>query len=395
MFPKGSETFILNQVADFRELDVDVVVFGHKPDDDETKHPVWSKYGMSGLTVHWEPATMLRAILRAALLTIRRPGRVPKLLRFLFGSEERRQSGKVLLTYGGQYQSAGPFDAVVAHFGPNGELASELVAAGFVDVPLFTYFHGYDVVKYPSQRQGDPYSLLKKTAGRYLPISAYWRDKLVGEGFDEARTTICRMGVDVNDFRYKAVVREPRSKLKLVSVCRLVEKKGIEYALRGMALVDPSDNDVEYTIVGDGPLRTELEALSAELGISDRVHFVGFKPQPVVGEILASSHVLMAPSVTAQDGDQEGIPVTIMEAMASGLPVVSTRHTGIPELVEDGVTGMLADERDAKGLADAIERIYADPDGYATSAKARERVEALHDSRKNSRQLVQLIAQCR
>jgi colanic acid/amylovoran biosynthesis glycosyltransferase len=125
-----------------------------------------------------------------------------------------------------------------------------------------------------------------------------------------------------------------------------------------------------------------LQLLANELGISEIVSFLGWRDQRAVALLMQESDALLAPSVTDAAGDQEGIPVTLMEAMATGMPVVATRHSGIPELVEDGVSGFLAPERDARGLADALERLAQDADLAARVGRAaRARIAAAFDIR--------------
>jgi colanic acid/amylovoran biosynthesis glycosyltransferase len=119
--------------------------------------------------------------------------------------------------------------------------------------------------------------------------------------------------------------------------------------------------DLRYDIIGDGPLLGSLEKLAADLGIESRVSFHGVQDRNTVTAFMARSDVLLAPSVTAADGDQEGIPVTIMEGMAAGMLVVATNHSGIPELVEQGRSGLLVAERDTTALAEALESLVRRP----------------------------------
>jgi colanic acid/amylovoran biosynthesis glycosyltransferase len=167
----------------------------------------------------------------------------------------------------------------------------------------------------------------------------------------------------------------------VLTIGRLVEKKGVADGLRAIAWARRRGVELRYTVIGDGPLRGRLEALAGELGIDDAVRFVGWQVQDAIVEALYGHDVLLAPSVTAQDGDQEGIPVTLMEAMATGMPVVSTRHSGIPELVEHGCSGLLADEGDYAALADALIRLSDSPELARSMARAaRLRVAAVHDA---------------
>jgi colanic acid/amylovoran biosynthesis glycosyltransferase len=127
------------------------------------------------------------------------------------------------------------------------------------------------------------------------------------------------------------------------------------------------------------------------LRVGDRVQFLGSKTREEVAELLAAAHLLLAPSVTAADGDQEGIPNTLKEAMAAGLPVVSTLHSGIPELVEDGRSGFLVPERDSEALADRVGWLVDRPDSWPDMGRAgRSRVEAEYDIAKLSIRLVEL-----
>jgi len=118
---------------------------------------------------------------------------------------------------------------------------------------------------------------------------------------------------------------------------------------------------VSYTIVGDGPERAKLQSLISGLGASRVVQLAGWKDQKDVADLLRQAHVLLAPSVTTSDGEEEGIPVALMEAMASGMPVISTRHSGIPELVRDEVSGFLVDEKRVDHLVHRIRRLLEQP----------------------------------
>ena len=161
-----------------------------------------------------------------------------------------------------------------------------------------------------------------------------------------------------------------------------------------MAAVLRQFPNLEYTIVGDGELRIELAALIQTLGVTQQVKLLGWRNQTEVVELLQRSHILLAPSVTAKDGNQEGIPVALMEAMAMGMPVISTYHTGIPELVEAGISGLLVPERDSEALAAKLHQLVSHPEQWASIAQAaRLRVEQLHDIHCLNDQLVQLYQQ--
>ena len=152
-------------------------------------------------------------------------------------------------------------------------------------------------------------------------------------------------------------------RVRLATVGRLVEKKGVEQAIRAVSLLRRERPELAFTyrVAGDGPLRGHLEALIGSLGLQDCVTLLGACTGREVAALLEDSQLYLQPSVTAANGDMEGIPVSLMEAMAMGLPVLSTRHSGIPELVADGEAGFLVPERDIPALAARLADLAAEP----------------------------------
>jgi colanic acid/amylovoran biosynthesis glycosyltransferase len=238
-----------------------------------------------------------------------------------------------------------------------GARAVRLRQAGIVRGRVATVFHGFDVSAIVQRAGSGTYGQLFGSGDLFLPISVHWRQRLIALGCPAARTAVHRMGIDCSLFDFAIRDRAEGEPLRLVTVARLVEKKGVEYAIRAVARLVEKGVDVVYSVVGDGPLRGALEKLVTELGLSGRVKILGALSHADVVALLASSHIMVAPSVTASNGDMEGIPVAIMEAMASGLPVVSTQHSGIPELISDGVTGYLVPERDTDALAEKLHHV--------------------------------------
>jgi colanic acid/amylovoran biosynthesis glycosyltransferase len=153
-------------------------------------------------------------------------------------------------------------------------------------------------------------------------------------------------------------------------VGRLVEKKGIEYAIRAVAKLHDQGCDLEYEIIGDGPLRATLQTLIRDLGVAGIVSLPGGKDRNGVIHSLQRADVFLAPSVRAEDGDEDGPANVLKEAMATGLPVVATQHGGIPELVQDGVSGFLVPERDADTLAERLAYLIDHPDAWGSMGRA-------------------------
>lgn len=354
-FPSLSETFILNQATGLIDLGHEVHIFADRPTQLTQPHPEVIEYGLDKAT-HYYPSASNSKLLRvinfpfvfpSKLLTY--PDLATRSLNFLkFG----KQAASLRLFYRAiPFLEFHNFDVIHCHFGTLGIEGLLLRQLDVLQGKLVTSFHGIDISKVVEVFGIDMYKPLFSEGDAFLPISNRWRDRLTALGCPAAKIKVHRMGVDCDKFKFRPRSIEHAQKIRLVSVARLVEKKGIEYGIKAIAKLKQSDRLVEYSIVGDGPLRAELESLVESLGLAANVHFLGSKTHAELLKILDDSHVLLLPSVTSSTGDREGIPVSGMEAMAMGMPVVATHHSGIPELVEDDVTGFLVPERDSEALA--------------------------------------------
>ncbi len=170
-------------------------------------------------------------------------------------------------------------------------------------------------------------------------------------------------GADVALGEFPFAHREPPQdgKWKVVQACRLIPKKGVATSLRAFAIFKKDYPGAELFIAGKGPLQSELEMLAGGLGIARDVHFLGFLSQSKLRGLYGSSHLFLHPSEISPNQDQEGVPNSVLEAMATGLPVVATRHGGIPEAVDHGRTGFLVSEEDHVALANAMQLIGSSP----------------------------------
>jgi len=253
-------------------------------------------------------------------------------------------------------------DLLLAHFGGNGLRLARAKKRNRLAPPIVTIFHGNDVGIPAHDGTLSRYLPLFRHGAHQLTVNDVFRRALIEAGAPAAQVSVHRMGIDCGDIAYR-----PRKigsgPLQLISVCRLVEKKGIAFALRAVAALQAARPGIDwlYQIIGDGPQLEGLRKLAGELGIADRVKFHGALPHSRVKDKLAHAHVFLLPSVTAADGDVEGVPVALMEAMAAGLIAVSTVHSGIPELVENRRTGFLAPEKDVAALAAHLVWIAENP----------------------------------
>jgi colanic acid/amylovoran biosynthesis glycosyltransferase len=263
---------------------------------------------------------------------------------------------------------------------------------GAIEGKLVTVFHGFDITLLLKEQRERIYKRLFETGDLFLPISEHWKHRLIELGCPEEKIIVHRMGVDCNRFLFRSRRLDDSNKVRFVSIGRLVEKKGFEYGIRAVAKLTKNVQNIEYTIVGDGALNEYLQNLIQELGVDNNIHMVGWKQQEEVIEILENAHILLAPSVTSKNGDQEGIPVSLMEAMAMGLPIVSTKHSGIPELIENGVSGFLVPERDSEALYEKLKYLVDRPDMWPEmGAQGRKYVEENYNINKLNDRLVHIF----
>jgi glycosyltransferase involved in cell wall biosynthesis len=261
---------------------------------------------------------------------------------------------------------------VHAHFATDGLLALPLAEA--LGVPLVTTLHGFDVTRSRAAllRSGRPgwmrYALLggrlRARGALFVAVSDAIRRRALASGFPAERTVTLLNGVDLA--RFQAGTPEPGL---VLHVGRLVEKKGTALLLSAFAEVARRRPEARLVIVGDGPLRRRLERQAGE-----RVTFAGALPPDEVARWMGRAWLLAAPSVTAADGDSEGLPTVAVEAAAASLPVVASDHSGLPEAVVDGETGFVVPEGDAAALAGRIEALLAAPDLRAGMAVAARRM---------------------
>jgi colanic acid/amylovoran biosynthesis glycosyltransferase len=238
-----------------------------------------------------------------------------------------------------------------AHFASGGR--SALPLARHLRIPLVVTLHGSDVTTRVNFRER--YEELWKRTSFFICVSNFIRNEALKAGFPEQKLLKLFIGVDRDVFQSVATERDPNL---IVFVGRLVEKKGCAYLLQAMAQVQREHPKAKTIVIGDGPLRGSLETMAQQLGMS--CQFLGSQDSSTVREWMARARVFCAPSVTAANGDSEGLGMVFAEAQAIGTPVVSFAHGGIPEVVLHEETGLLAKERDVNELASEILRLLKD-----------------------------------
>lgn len=268
-----------------------------------------------------------------------------------------------------------------AHFGTDALMALPLARA--LGIPLVTTLHGYEVGRTRARMLASGrvswmrYALsrrrLMRSGDLFLPVSEAVRAAAIAQGFPAERTVTHYLGIELPE---RGAETAPEAGL-ILHVARLVEKKGTALLLRALARLPAH---AHLAIVGDGPDRARLERMAGELGLGGRVTFLGALPHEQVGAWMRRAWVLAVPSLTARDGDAEGLPTVLLEAAAVGLPTVGSRHSGIPEAIADERSGLLVTEGDADDLGRALGRILASSDlRHRLGAEARALAEERFD----------------
>jgi colanic acid/amylovoran biosynthesis glycosyltransferase len=369
-FPALSETFVLDQITGLidRGFEVDILAAGARKESEV--HADVEAYGLLERVryVDWMVPSGSRLLQWALiLLSLARQGQWRLLKEAVRVGLDRRLKRPSLvgafqlLSYADALAVLPVPDIVLCHFGPNGDLMARLRKAFNAAWPVATFFHGYDISVLLDKNGPGVYHRLFRAGDLFLPASGFFRKRLVDLGAPADRTAVQRMGVRAGAWPTRGVAGR---EFVLIAVGRLFEKKGFEYAIRAMAQwrrVDPG-LDAKLIIIGDGPLMNKLYSMIRRLELVGLVHMEGSLPRDKIQEKLLLADAFVLPSVTAEDGDMEASPVAISEAMAAGLPVLATRHGGIPEIVDDEVTGLLVAERDVGALAEAMCRIARDRD---------------------------------
>jgi glycosyltransferase involved in cell wall biosynthesis len=257
-------------------------------------------------------------------------------------------------------------------------------------VPLVTTFHGFDATMDhpPGGRPRVTWWMYRhkkeeliKEGDLFIAVSSSIREKLLAQGFPEEKTIVHHIGVDPDRLPVnRSLSRETLS--RLVTVGRMVEKKGFLDLISAFSLMSNELPSISLDIIGDGALRPRIEAKIKSLGLQQRIRLHGALPYQETHRLVSEADLFCLPSKVASNGDTEGLPISILEAMSMGVPVVSTRHSGIPDAVLEGKTGLMVNEGDIQGLTTACLRILTDAELWLKfSRNSRIRIEERFDIR--------------
>jgi glycosyltransferase involved in cell wall biosynthesis len=349
----GGETFINRHIEHLFDGDTVVVCGRFRGDNPYGKPYFVRRDGLSGRDILIAPWWLMRNRLRHG--TSRLPfGEAKKALTRFFQEEQ--------------------VDIILAEFGTQALALAPLANA--LNIPIFTYFRGTDASKaIRTERMRAAYRKMMPRLAGVFSVSQFLLDNLKRHGITHPNSHVIPSGVDVRCF-----APQDKVPLSFLAVGRFVEKKAPLITLRAFADATKDLPAARLDFIGDGPLLEPARALGQEIGLGNKVRFHGAQPHDTVRDRLMRTQFFLQHSVTARDGNTEGLPTAIQEAMACGCITISTRHAGIPEAIDEGETGYLVDEHDETGFTAAVAKAIAAPDLAAMSRRARQVAEDRFDN---------------
>ena len=259
---------------------------------------------------------------------------------------------------------------VHAHFGPSGY--SFLRLKNIFRLPLITSFYGYDLSMLPLKNSEwrTRYKRLFREGDCFLVEGSHMKKCLMELGCPEEKIVVQHLGIDLDQIKFRPRTFKENGEIHVLIAGGFREKKGIPYAIEAFGRVKREHKNVWLTIIGDSTTVPEEEeekrkilAVINKYQLNNYIRIMGYQPYPVFLKELNRHHIFLSTSIHASDGDMEGgVPVSIIEASASGMPILSTIHCDIPEVVIDGENGYLVPEKDVDALAEKLEFLISRPD---------------------------------
>ncbi|MDJ0843284.1 glycosyltransferase [Crocosphaera sp.] len=405
-FPTLSETFILNQITGLIDRGHQVDIYASKPKKNSTIHPDVEKYkllektyydnqpkqksvayknGFQLVFTHFlaNPVKGLPILIK--ILKFVKPGKSSELLEIFY-------SAASCLPINENY------DIIHCHFGIIGIKGMILKDLGAITSQKFLVsFYGLDVTMLPQMKGHDVYKALFKKVDLVLGLTTLMNKQLIELGASpEKLKKLPTTSVNLTNYKFNPSILSENEPIKLLTVARLVEKKGLEYSIKAVSKVikDNPDRRINYRIIGKGSLRKNLVQLIEQLGVSPQIQLLGGMSQTEVKKVYNDSHIFILSSITASNGDQEGLPTVLQEAQAIGLPILSTLHSGIPETIVDGKSGFLVPEKDVDALTQKLDYLVKNPQVWPEMGmQGRKFVETNYNMDKVMDQLVEIYEQ--
>lgn len=263
-------------------------------------------------------------------------------------------------------------DIIHAQFGPMGVICSKITEK--LKIPLLVTFHGYDIsTLIRDEYWVKIYNQLFIDGSKFIGVSNHICEKLINIGCPKDKLIRFAAGIKIENFEYRETIIDKNNEIRLIHVGRLVEKKSPILLIKAFKIVyDYFRNTIKLKliIIGEGPLKEQAIKLANDLSLKDNIDFLGAIKHKDLKNYLSQSHIYTQHCITASNGDQEGLGVTFLEASAIGLPIVTTRHNGIPDAVLNEKTGFLVDEGDYEDMALKIIKLIENPELAKMMGKA-------------------------
>lgn len=395
-FPILSETFVLNQIIGLLERGHQVDIYAEQKGQGKI-HKAVEKYNLLDYSYYLPeiPQNLFLRVVKSFRLLLKYIGSDPRTVRrslnfFQYGE----QAISLWLLYTIKSRLSKSYDVIHCQFAT---LSFRGMAFQKVNAPqakLVTTFRGDDISRFVQERGDRIYDQLFRTGDFFFANCEFFRQRAIELGCPAHKIVVHGSGIDCSKFPFSLRYPPAEGSIRLATTGRLVEKKGIEYAVRAVAKQAQAYPNLRYDIIGDGELKFHLQQLIDELEVARTIKLLGWKNEQEIIEILQRSHLFIAPSVTAADGNQDAPINVLKEAMAMGLPVISTEHGGIPELVEEGISGFLVPERNADALAEKLGYLLDHPEKWAEMGRAgRAYVEKYYDLDRLNERLVSVYQQ--
>lgn len=353
IYPAISETFVIDHINGLLDRGYGVSILRREAGQQQDMHADYVPERHEPLTSTWIP----------------RGGRWARALNKLRCLSTVPPHQAVPLLSGSQRADLLPLAAVMrrmknrpkvlhAHFGAQGEYLATLRRHGLIEQPLVVSLHGFDVTR-PAAGSAPGYVHLFTQASRIVVTSHFMSGMVERLGCAPDKIARIPIGIHVERFEWRARQWRADEELRILTVARLVPQKGIDRGIRAVAALAAVGVKVRYSIIGDGPARSELVAAAQACGIAERVQFLGALPRHEVLEQLRRHHVFLFPCTKVAAGDEEGQGIVLQEAQACGLPIVATRHGGIPESVDEGHSALIVAD-DPQAVSEGLRALVAD-----------------------------------
>ena len=392
LFPSLSETFILNQIIGLINLGHEVDIITGQLSSLSKIHPEIIDYKLLNRTYCYEiPHKRLERLLKALKIIFTHSYSFP----FCIFKSFNIFKYKIIYNCFNNLFYVEPFlkkkyDIIHCHFGPNGLLGIRLKNLG-IPGKYITSFHGYDVNSFVNRHGKDVYQELFREIDLCTVNSNFVAKKLGLLGCDPQKVIKLPVGLDTNKIIFKERKIDKEGKIKILTVARLVEEKGLKYSILAVAKLKKKYPNIYYQIAGDGPLRKYLQSLVNDLKANEYIKILGWKTTDEVRSLYERAHIFILPSIRSENGNEEAQGLVLQEAQAAGLPVISTLIGGIPEGVLDGETGFLVPEKDEDSLAERLEYLITHPELWPEMGrKGRKFVEENFDIKKLNQRLVDI-----